>query len=148
MTALRERAMSALLTLVARAYPWTTPPSRRLVTFDDCPKISRPQAFLFRDGADDYVWNDRQAVLPKREMALKIVVYIDATPPNDIGATQIDNILDALDAAFAGAVEPSTGRNTLGGIVNNCRLDGPTGVTPGDIDNDGLIWARVKIILP
>jgi hypothetical protein len=144
----REQAMDALVTLVTNAYPWTTPPSRRLVLWADCPKINRPQAFLFGGAKDTYNWNERQGILANRDFNIELVIYIDATPPNEVGSVQIDNILDALDDAFAANVDLGTGRNSLGGIVHTCRFDGGTFKDPGDLDNDGMIWAHIKMILP
>jgi len=44
---------------------------------------------------------------------------------------------------------PATlGRQTLGGLVSNCYIDGKIMKDPGDLDGDGIAVIPVKILAP
>lgn len=143
----REDAIGALVSLVAGAYAWRTGPSRRLKLWSDVPLANRPACFVFEGGQENYAWQITN--IPKRTIEVKLFVYIDAKDPNVIGASALNNIMDALDAAFlpVGA-DSAIGRNTLGGRVSQCRIDGAPMKDPGDLDGDGLLIVPVKIIFP
>ena len=60
-----------------------------------------------------------------------------------------NTIADAIDAAIAPAgSDLALGRNTLGGTVFACRIEGPVKKVPGDLDGDGLLWMQVKLVFP
>jgi hypothetical protein len=66
-----------------------------------------------------------------------------------VGAALLNNVMDAFDAAFAlSGSDLLVGRNTLGGMVYNCRIDGKALKDPGDIDGDALLIVPIKLILP
>lgn len=139
--------MTALLDVVAGAYAWTTPPTRRLKLWSDVPTKQRPVAFLFEGGNESHVWTN--GAVPKRTIEAKIFIYINAKDPISIGSSQINDIMDALDAAMAlTGADQMTGRNTLGGTAYWCRIDGTTLKDPGDLDGDGMVVVPIKINLP
>jgi len=37
-------------------------------------------------------------------------------------------------------------RQTLGGMVSHCRIDGQVMKDPGDLDGDALLWVPLKIL--
>ena len=143
----REQAIEALITLVRSAYPWKSPPVRRLRLWSDVAPVDRPACFLFEGGLETY---ERGAGPdPKRSLAPKIFIYVDAHDPRTVGASLINTILDALDVAF----EPTgpdipLGRLTLGGTAYRCSIEGKPLKDPGDLDGDGLLVVPVQIILP
>jgi hypothetical protein len=143
----RETAMTALLALLSEAYPWQSPPSRRLRLWSDVTPVERPACFIFEGGFETY--EQGAAAQPKRSIEAKIFIYIDAQDPQTIGAAAINDILDALDAAFlpAGPDLPA-GRNTLGGAAYRCMILGKPLKDPGDLDGDGLLVVPVQITLP
>lgn len=143
----RETAITALLTLVTNAYAWTVPPQRRLLLWSDVPKESRPAAFLYEGGAESHVWtNGAQA---RRTIEIKLFIYTDDSNTSVAGATLLNTLADALDAALAAAgADLQTGRNTLGGAAYWCRIDGNTLKIPGDLDGDGILMVPIKITLP
>jgi len=56
---------------------------------------------------------------------------------------RLNTILDALEAAL----NPANGaRQTLGGLVSHCRIEGAVLKDPGDLDGDGLLWVPIKIL--
>lgn len=142
----RETALGALTQLVGSAFPWANPPARRLKLWADVPPAERPCCFLFEGGKESYAWANSAA--PKRTLEVRLFIYVDAKDPASIGASQLNEIMDALDAALApSGAEAPLGRNTLGGAVYQCRLDGAPFKDPGDLDGDGLLIAPVKLTL-
>jgi hypothetical protein len=148
MTALREPIFSALLALVTNAYAWNAPPSRRLSLWDKVPPESMPTLFQFEGGEDEYVWEED--LLLRRTLSVRLFAYVNSKDTSVTGATAINDILDALDAAFQPATiaDRLANRLTLGGLVSSCRITGCVLKDPGDLDGIGLIVAPVMIVLP
>lgn len=143
----RETAIAALLGLIAGAYAWKLGPVRRLRLWSDVPVMSRPACFLFEGGQETYSWSE--TALPKRVMEVKIFIYLNAKDPTLTGAALLNDVMDALDAAFALAGgDIALGRNTLSGAAYHCRIDGKALKDPGDLDGDALLIVPVKLILP
>ncbi|MHB8885812.1 MAG: hypothetical protein ACYC5H_12195 [Methylovirgula sp.] len=143
----RDAALSALANLVASAYAWTTGPSRKLKLWTDVPAASRPACFLFEGGLESYAWSE--GAIPKRVIEAKIFAYLNARDHAVLGATLLDDVMDALDAAFAPrGADVALGRNTLSEQVYSCRIDGKVLKDPGDLDGDALLVVPVKLVLP
>ena len=143
----RDAALSALANLVASAYAWTTGPSRKLKLWTDVPAASRPACFLFEGGFESYAWSE--GAVPKRVIEAKIFAYLNAKDHSVLGATLLDDVMDALDAAFApSGADHALGRNTLSGSAYSCRIDGKVLKDPGDLDGDALLVVPVKLVLP
>jgi hypothetical protein len=141
----RETAVQALQNLLAGAYAWKSGP--RLKLWSDVPAMSRPACFIFEGGQETYSWSE--SALPKRAIEVKLFIYLSAKDPTIVGAALLNTVMDALDEAFAlSGADLSTGRNTLGGAVYHCRVDGKTLKDPGDLDGDALLIVPVKLILP
>jgi len=129
------------------AYPWKTGPSRRLKLWSDVPMASRPACFLYEGGTETYSWEISPNT--KRILDVKVFVYLNAKDPNSIGSSLINDVLDAVDALFVlDGADLALGRQTLDGLVHNCRIDGKVLKDPGDIDGDALLVLPIKIILP
>jgi hypothetical protein len=147
MSGQRETAIAALMALVTGAYAWTTPPARRLQLWADVPPALRPAVFLFEGGEETYTW--QTGAVPKRIMPVRLFIYTDAKDPTVIGSIQQNEIMDALDAAFAiSGADLSRGRNTLGGAVYWAKIDGAPFRDPGDLDGDGMLIVPLKLMLP
>ena len=141
----REQAVAALLQRVAAAYPWASPPSRRLKLWSDVPPAMRPACFLFEGGTESYSGTGPV----KRTLSLRLFVYVSAHDPAVAGAAALNAIMDALDAALAPAgPELALGRCTLGGAAHRCSIEGRPLKDPGDLDGDGLLLVPVTIVLP
>ena len=68
-----------------------------------------------------YQWASPAA--PRRTLEAKLFLYFDARDPATPGATAINNVLDAIDAALAPAGHDlNLGRQTLGGAVYDCKI--------------------------
>ncbi len=143
----REDALEALAALLASAYDWTTGPLRRLKLWTDVSMANRPACFIFEGGFESYAWSE--GAIAKRILEPKIFIYLNAKDPNSAGASLLNEVMDALDAAFALSGDDLLfGRNTLGGLVSQCRIDGKIMKDPGDLDGDALLIVPVKLILP
>jgi hypothetical protein len=143
----RETAIAALQNLVAGAYAWKLGPVRRLKLWSDVPAMSRPACFLFEGGQETYSWSESAA--PKRAIEVRLFIYLNAKDPAVAGAALLNDVLDSLDGAFAlSGADLAIGRNTLGGAVHHCRIDGKALKDPGDLDGDALLIVPVKLILP
>ncbi len=143
----RESALEALSALLASAFDWATGPSRRLKLWTDVSMANRPACFIFEGGFESYSWSE--GAIAKRIIEPKVFVYLNAKDPNVVGASLVNEVMDALDAAFALSGEDLiTGRKTLGGLVHHCRIDGRPMKDPGDLDGDAVLIVPVKMILP
>jgi len=143
----REQASLALLKLITNAYPWASPPARRIKLWDQVPAAMKPCAFLFEGGRNPYTWTNLST--PNRGYELQLFIYIDCKDPNTVGAVQLNNIHDALDAALVpdAGFGQEIGACTLGGLVHSCRIFGEVLKDPGDLDGDGLMLVPFKIVL-
>ncbi len=143
----RENALEALATLLASSYDWRMGPSRRLKLWTDVSMANRPACFIFEGGFETYSWSE--GAIAKRVLEPKIFIYLNAKDPNVNGASLLNKVMDALDAAFAlSGDDLLTGRKTLGGLVSHCRIDGKLMKDPGDLDGDAVLIIPVKMILP
>jgi hypothetical protein len=119
--------------------------SRRLRPWTDV--ASSEKAAIFQYERDDIYTNGKN-YLQIVEMSVDLYIYytyIDAGKDQSIAAiTVLNPLLDAVDAA----PPPSkmTGRQTLGGLVSHCYIDGETMKDPGDIDGYGIAVIPVKIL--
>jgi hypothetical protein len=142
----REAAFSALFAAVSGAYPWGVA-SRRLKLWSEVPAALRPALFQLEAGAETYQWPT--PATPRRTLEAKLFLYFDARDPTIPGASAINAALDALDAALApSGADLALGRQTLGGAVHDCKINGAPVRDPGDLDGDGLAVVSVKVVLP
>ena len=144
MTASREAVYQALFDLVKNAAPFKLT-SRRLKLWTDVNSGQKPALFVAQR-PQQYAQGST-ATPQKVTLEAEIYIYTNAgTDPNVVPATEINNLVDAVDAALAGSV--ITGNQTLGGIVQHCWIEGKVFIDPGDIDGDGLAIIPVKILIP
>lgn len=143
----RESAVVALMNSVANAYAWKLGPSRNSSFGATCLRRARPACFLFEGGQETYSWTE--SAIPKRIVEVRLFIYLNAKDPSIAGSTLLNSVMDALDTTFAlSGGDIANGRNTLGGTVYNCRIEGKTSKDPGDLDGDALLIVPVKLTLP
>jgi hypothetical protein len=142
----REAAFSALFAAVSTAYPWGLA-SRRLKLWSEVPAAMRPAFFQLESGPETYQWPSPAA--PKRTFEARLFLYFDARDPSTPGASAINMALDAIDAALApSGADLSSGRQTLGGAVHDCKITGVPVRDTGDLDGDGLAVVSVQLVAP
>jgi len=145
----REAIMTALFTKLQAAVfsspingssTWVTT-SRRLQLWADVAASSRPYMCM-TEHHEQQVYKSEN-VPAYVTIMIDVFVYIDSKDQGTTPSIILNIILDALDAAIAPG--PGEQRQTLGGLVSHCRVDGPVLKDPGDIDGDGLIIYPIKI---
>jgi len=142
----REAAFSALFAAVSAAYPWGLA-SRRMKLWSEVPSALRPAFFQLESGPETYQWTS--PATPRRTLEAKLFLYFDARDPQTPGASAINAALDAIDAALApSAPDFASGRQTLGGAVHDCKINGVPVRDTGDLDGDGLAVVSVRLIAP
>lgn len=148
--ATREQIMTALFAVVSGAYQWKNDltVARRLVLWSSVPPEQRPALYQF-EGGNDEEWKWTNKAIPIVTISVRLFVYIDAKDETVVGSIEINNILDALRAAFTPTgADMAKGRFTLGGLVEACRIKGRVFKDPGDLDGDGLLIVPIEIELP
>ena len=151
MTNSRETILEALCALLAKAQ-FATPIngcdtwallSRRLKLWSDVAGADQPALFVTDHG--ETVAYAAGNVPGKTVLNVDLFVYIAAgKDPDCVPAHDLNVALDALQSCLA----PSpTGRQTLGGLVAYCRIEGRIVKDPGDLDGQGLALAPVKILV-
>ena len=151
MNVTREAIMSALLIKLAGvvfAAPISGQTnfvtlSRRLKLWSDVPKSQRPALFIAEHREQPAYQNE--ALAAKTTLHVDLFVYIDSSDRNTTPAIALNTILDAIETALKpGPLDNN--RQTLGGLVSHCRIDGQVLKDPGDLDGDGLLWVPLKLL--
>jgi hypothetical protein len=117
---------------------------RRLKLWSDVPDTEQPALFIAVHGENDAYQSE---TLPsKTTITANLFLYFKTNDPAAVPATDLNYILDGIDAAMAPS--PVTGKQTLGGLVSHCRREGQVMLDPGDIDGQGLAIIPFKILVP
>jgi len=105
----------------------------------------QPCLILFKGGpaAENPTQNTRGLTRWELEYNLWLYVRRDAAD-GTIGETVANNIADAVDAALESS--PYGEAETLGGLVNNCYLEGPVYWDSGILDQQMVIMWKIKVI--
>lgn len=115
--------------------------SRKLRHFDSVKSIEMPALFQAQN-PETYERTVADGP-PKRTMHFSIWLYTaDAQQPQVIPSQQINNMVDAIEAALAPS--PLTGMFTLGGLVHRCWIEGIIEIYEG-VTSDGKSIAIIPI---
>lgn len=147
----REDVSIALFNLLKSSYDYPFA-SRRMRTFDDIQGVNKPALFL----------DEENETHVKNKMPYPTVVTLDYTvyiftqsdptlgqDETDVPITQLNNLFDLIDPSTNGVLSPddlSQNRQTLGGLVYDCYIEGNVKKIPGDLDNQGVLTFQVKVI--
>lgn len=122
--------------------------SRRVKLFSDVDSRQQPACFQ----AEHNEMSVQKTGMPyKRVWEAQWIIYHAVGDPKAVPAIETNLILEAVEAALAplpsdpGFFEE---RNTLGGLVHHCFIDGTIFKDPGDIDNQGMIVVPIKLLVP
>jgi hypothetical protein len=147
----RETILEALCALLAKAQ-FVTPIngcdtwallSRRLKLWSDVAGADQPALFVTDHG--ETVAYGPGSVPGKTVLNVDLFVYIAAgKDPDCVPARDLNVALDALAACLTPSF--ADGRQTLGGLVEHCRIEGRIVKDPGDLDGQGLALVPVKIL--
>jgi hypothetical protein len=109
-------------------------------------QVSAQPALFLRDGDEDQQYLN--IILSRQTMKAEVWIYSKAGENPDIApVTALNNLLDAVDAAFS-PDDPQTGRFTLGGLVEWCRREGKVLKDPGDASGQAIAVADIEITVP
>ncbi len=107
----------------------------------------RRQPALFVTEHGETVAYGSESLPGKTVLNVDLFVYIAAgKDPDCIPARDLNVALDALQSCLAPG--PAQDRQTLGGLVAHCRIEGRIVKDPGDLDGQGLALVPVKIFAP
>lgn len=121
--------------------------SRRVKLFSDVDKSLQPACYQ-AEHDEDQVPNT--STPGKVTLSASWIIYF---PSSDLvpGATTQNRILAGVRRALRVApTDPgySDRRNTLGGLVYYCRIEGKIFKDPGDIDDQGMLIIPIKMLVP
>jgi hypothetical protein len=137
----REVIYSALFTLL-QGVGGVALASRRLRLWSEVAACDRPALFL-SERAEQYV-RANEAMPATVTLEADIYLYVNADDLH-IPATALNALLDAVDMALAPA--PLSGRQTLGGLVSHCWIEGKIIKDTGDLDGDGVAILPVRMLV-
>lgn len=124
---------------------------RRLTKPEQAAAPGEPGLYLVKP-SEDYKYSDNdesRGVPAKREISFVAVVYTDVgTDADAVPADLIDTLLDAIDAALQSGLDPGTFKQTLGGLVDDCRIEGRIEFSPGDSQGKGETIIPITVVLP
>jgi len=141
----RETYMTALFAIASAVARFGTT-GRRLILPRAMSDAAKPALFMV-DADETYAYASHA-----QKVTLRVDLWIytaSGLDPNATPATELNNILDALDAAFAPAgADLAIGRFTLGGLVDHCRIAGRVLKDAGDVTGLGLAIVPVEMLVP
>lgn len=109
-------------------------------------QVSAQPALFLRDGSEEVEYHS--TIMQEQILKAEVWIYSNAGQDPDVApATGLNNLLDAVQAAFA-PDDPMRGRFTLGGLVEWCRIVGKIDKEPGDIGGQAIAVADIEIIVP
>lgn len=134
----RETIYAGLFTIVSGSAGFVTK-SRKLQHVQDVPAVNQPALFQIQGHQSaDATFN-----LPtKWRLKVDLYVYAHASNPgaDGNGATLLNTLVDAIVTALE--PDKASGRQTLGGLVSHCAID-------GDVETDeGLLGEQAIAVLP
>lgn len=141
----REQVSAALFAKLktAAAFGYS---SRRFQTWDQIASAQKPALFL----VDTKESHSKQSLITPAVRIISYDAYIFTAAGQDPNATPITDLnalVDAVDPTSGGVLAPNDhGRQTLGGLVYDCYLDGQVDKVAGDLDGLGVAILPVKVL--
>lgn len=145
----RKQVAAALLKQMTDGGPFFKY-GRRLVAPEAAASPGKPALFLIKP--NEHYEHDGAGTPPTRTLKFFAVIYTDVGDEvNAVPADVIDDLVDWIDGALAPSVVDQLsggGRQTLGGLVHNCRVTGEPDFAPGDVPGKGTTVVPIDVILP
>ena len=109
-------------------------------------QVSAQPALFVRDTEEQLEYLN--IILQRQTLKAEVWLYAQAGEDLNVTAgTVLNNLLDSIQAALA-PDDPTTGRYTIGGLVEWARLEGRVDKEPGDIDGQAMAVAEILITVP
>lgn len=137
----RETIYTALAAKLTAALSGTSTVSRRMLHWFDVPPSQQPAVFICSGGQVDQQTTGMPTI---RHLLAEVWVYANTTDPAAAPETILNNILDLIDTAL----KPTTGaqKQTLGGLVDHCWVDGPIVTDEGTLGSQGVAKFSIKML--
>lgn len=125
---------------------------RRFQMWSNMPTSNMPAVFLWEPD-EEYNW--KATALAKIDQTYNAIIYLSAPadetldPVQDLDAVK-DAVFNILKPSSSGAVpvQPGlAGQQTLGGLVDSCRVQGKVIKASGDIDGISLLIIPIRVLL-
>lgn len=141
----RETYMTALFTLVSGIANFQTT-GRRVVLPKQMSDAAKPALFMV-DADESYAYTGH---VQKVTLRVDLWIYTaSGLDPNTTPATELNDILDALDTALTPTGPDAViNRVTLGGKVDHVRIAGKVMKDAGDLTGLGLAIVPVELLIP
>lgn len=137
-----REAIHAALFARLRAVPGFTSASRRLKHWNDVPHEEQPALFQAHRDEDARHETGKPTI-----WRLPFDVYVYTwTPEPEVPAATMNPLLDAVCAALAPNVAQGQ-RNTLGGLVHDCRINGRIETDEGTLGSQSVCIIPVEILV-
>jgi hypothetical protein len=148
MAGTREQIMAALLAQLSTIQANSVPLKafgRRLRDPENVPGTDRPALYLV-EHLDQ--WERPSPRAPAvRKLTVWAVLYTDAPSENTIPSTQVNQFIEAIEAALK-PDNAMLGTFTLGGLVYSCMIKGEGLRSSGDTTGKSVAGLPIEIILP
>lgn len=145
MAVTREQVSQALYNLLVGSYAYAYT-SRRLENISN--QLQMPALFL-EEMPEKHV-REKMPSPARRILEYIAWVYINVgLDLNTIPMTTLNNIIDTIDPVTGGVLKPNDlqqNRQTLGGLVYDCYIEGELPKVPGDVDGIGGMRIPIKVI--
>lgn len=140
----REAAVQALFLQLCKAQIFNSA-SRKVKLAADVEKTDMPALFLMKT-KEIYERGQGIGAPAKTTLFCEALIYIADTEGQEVPSTQMNNVLDAIEATLA--PDPIQTRCTLGGVVYNAWIEGEVLSVPGDLEGIGIIVVPIKVLVP
>lgn len=140
----REAIYTALFNL-AKVASGVTTASRRVRHWADVSPIEQPALFMVQKTESAQVVTRQPA---RWTFSVDLILYVNTGghDPNITPSSIFNPIVDAITAALA--VSQNSGEQTLGGLVERCRITGSIETDEGALGDQAVIIIPVEIFLP
>lgn len=152
--ATREAVMAALHAQLKTAGTVFATYTRRWLSWQDDPQATPPPLPLLvqYEMNEDTQYKNSRGLPPTRVWEVRALVYgripQSETPgvpdKTTAGASVLNPLIDAIETALLPDIL-ADGRQTLGGLVQDCRIEGVTTKVLGDADPSGICGAIIPI---
>ncbi len=145
-TATREQVANALFNLLQTSATYYTT-SRRFIPWDDITSVQKPALFQI-EHEEEHV-RGKQLIPAIRTLNLDVYLFISTgLDPNTTPITTLNDLIDAIDPVSGGVLSPypASSRQTLGGLVTDCYIEGKITKVPGDLDGLGVAIIPIKVV--
>lgn len=144
-TVTREQVGLALFALLTGSATYASS-SRRFTSWTQVTGAQKPALFQV-EHREQHV--KKQLITPAvRTLDIDVFIFINAgQDPNITPVSVLNPLIDAIDPTSGGCLAPDrNGRQTLGGLVTDCYIDGEIIKPPGDQNGIGMAVIPVKVV--